>query len=231
MSKLNRDEEFEKVVARIFADAGLSEREADRVADSAELWWSIKREIARKPARSPWPPSKLWRWIAIPSLAVASAILVVFLEFSVDDRQAESAQVIENVVPTYNNGSIEPTAPVGDLPKINVSEPASVSEPAARPSRPSASRAFLKRPTKPRDSVTAASAAPKMRPDEPIKSDFIALSLAPQPSSGQIVKLRVPSSMMVSVGLVDSVKKPSAMVDAEVLMGDDGTTHSIRFIR
>jgi hypothetical protein len=37
--------------------------------------------------------------------------------------------------------------------------------------------------------------------------------------------------MMVSLGLVESVKKPNDLVDAEVLVGDDGLTRAIRFIR
>jgi hypothetical protein len=36
---------------------------------------------------------------------------------------------------------------------------------------------------------------------------------------------------MVQLGLVSTVAKPSELVDAEVLVGDDGLTHAIRFIR
>ena len=64
-----------------------------------------------------------------------------------------------------------------------------------------------------------------------IKSDFIALSYARNPESGQIVRVKVPSSMMVTLGLVSSVEKPANLVDAEVVVGDDGMTHAIRFIR
>ena len=64
-----------------------------------------------------------------------------------------------------------------------------------------------------------------------IKTDFIALSYARNPDSGQIVRVRVPSSMLVTLGLVASVAKPSNLVDAEVLVGDDGLTRAIRFIR
>jgi hypothetical protein len=63
-----------------------------------------------------------------------------------------------------------------------------------------------------------------------IKSDFIALSYARDAESGQIVRVKVPSSMMVTLGLVATVEKPSALVDAEVIVGDDGLTRAIRFI-
>ena len=63
-----------------------------------------------------------------------------------------------------------------------------------------------------------------------IKTEFIALSYARNPESGQIVRVKVPSSMMVTLGLVATVEKPSALVDAEVIVGDDGLTRAIRFI-
>ena len=50
-----------------------------------------------------------------------------------------------------------------------------------------------------------------------IKSEFIALTYARNPESGQLVRVRVPSEMMVTLGLVNSVEKPTSMVDAEVV--------------
>jgi hypothetical protein len=74
------------------------------------------------------------------------------------------------------------------------------------------------------------SAVARPRPTE-VKSEFIALSYARNPESGQVVRVKVPSSMMVSLGLVASVEKPNSLVNAELLVGDDGMTHAIRFIR
>src|SRR5204863_5629257 len=64
-----------------------------------------------------------------------------------------------------------------------------------------------------------------------IKTDFIALTYARDSDSRQIVRVRVPSSMMVTLGIVATVKNSRDMVDAEVLVGDDGLTRAIRFIR
>jgi hypothetical protein len=64
-----------------------------------------------------------------------------------------------------------------------------------------------------------------------IKSEFIALAYARSPESGQLIRVKVPSSMMVSLGVVPTVNDPSKLIDAEVLVGDDGLTHAIRFIR
>ena len=62
-------------------------------------------------------------------------------------------------------------------------------------------------------------------------ADFIALSYGADAESGQIVKVKVPSSMMVSLGVAQNVKKGSELVNAEVVVGDDGLARAIRFIR
>ena len=66
---------------------------------------------------------------------------------------------------------------------------------------------------------------------EETKTDFIALSYAADTESGQIVRVKVPSSMMVSLGVATNVEKESKMVNAEVVIGDDGLARAIRFIR
>ena len=66
---------------------------------------------------------------------------------------------------------------------------------------------------------------------EETKTDFIALSYAANTDSGQIVRVKVPSSMMVSLGVATNVEKESELVSAEVVIGDDGLARAIRFIR
>jgi len=57
------------------------------------------------------------------------------------------------------------------------------------------------------------------------------LSYAANTDSGQIVRVKVPRSMMVSLGLKSNVEKESELVSAEVVIGDDGAARAIRFIR
>ena len=72
---------------------------------------------------------------------------------------------------------------------------------------------------------------PRRIAEPEIKSEFIALSYARDPESGQIVRVKVPNSMKVTLGLVASVENPTQLTDAELLVGDDGLTRAIRFIR
>ena len=63
------------------------------------------------------------------------------------------------------------------------------------------------------------------------KTDFIALSYSSATDSGQIVRVKVPSSMMVSLGVTTEAEQESKFVNAEVVIGDDGMARAIRFIR
>jgi len=78
---------------------------------------------------------------------------------------------------------------------------------------------------------TVAKARKVVGASEEIKSEFIALTYTGNPESGQLVRVKVPSSMMVTLGLVSAVQRPTSMIDAGVVVGDDGMTHAIRFIR
>jgi hypothetical protein len=66
---------------------------------------------------------------------------------------------------------------------------------------------------------------------EKIKTDFIALSYSSAAESGQILNVKVPRSMMVALGVTSNVENISELVNAEVVMGDDGLARAIRFVQ
>ena len=72
--------------------------------------------------------------------------------------------------------------------------------------------------------------SPKAATEE-TKTDFIALSYAANTDSGQIVRVKVPRSMMVSLGVTTNTEKSSELVTAEVILGDDGAARAIRFVQ
>lgn len=228
MNKYPTDEKIDAMIARVLADAKIAEAETDRIADSPDLWWAIRREISGKAptAKRPWPP-KFWLLPGLAASVVMAALLVGFNFVSspvassgtgeVAGLESSAEQIKESAKTVLSDGKpMEISTSRADPERINT--------PAKRTVTVSTKRSEPLRPTR-------AVASRGNTTVERVKSDFIALSLASAPSSGQIVKLRVPRTMMASLGLVDSVPKGNSMVDAEVLMGDDGTTHSIRFIR
>lgn len=68
-----------------------------------------------------------------------------------------------------------------------------------------------------------------------VATDFMPLPYSAVPlTNGQIVRLEVPRSALVSFGLlpVDSVDRaPGGTVLADVIVGDDGLARAVRFVR
>lgn len=231
MSNDMKDQELDRLMRQIAEDASLDEASADEIADSPALWWNVQREVrTASSAKSPWPPNVFRRWLIV-GLPVAAAIalgLGVYL--------GSSTVITPEVtnLPSSKDRSTPAREPESNpTERLNrVEEPDLVPAGSKGPAKNEVSprRAVLatKGVSLPR-SVTASSVRPKV-PAE-IRSDFLALAYASDPDSGQIVRVKVPSSMMIQLGVVATVESPSALVDAEVLVGDDGLTHAIRFIR
>jgi len=200
----------------------------NEIADSPSMWWGVQRQITegKSATRSPWPPiTKFWRllMIGVPT-TVAAMLLVSFFVLRPSVSDGEQAYVTTPATDAQTASSL----PVE--PKIEISTPINEVFPGSPKAgtKTLAERkmvAIAKRKTP--DSGTQKAAAKSAE----IKTEFIALSYARNPESGQIVRVKVPKSMMVTLGLVASVEKPSSLVNAEVVVGDDGMTHAIRFIR
>lgn len=220
MKKNTPEEHFEKVLQTLIADAGLDSRTVTEVAESPQTWWAVQREIAAEKVRtrSPWPPSIAWkRWLLL-GLPAATAALVVIAFLGVQ-RGPNFEDVASVIPPEQENTALETS------PQVPVSAPRPLR--LARSSGSASLRTVSRRAYKEK---AGAAAVDNARQPE-VKTDFIALGYGRDPESGQIVRVQVPRSMMVNLGLVSSIEKPASMVDAEILVGDDGRTHAIRFIR
>lgn len=224
MLKDNSDERFDAAMKSLIAYAAIDDSEINDIADSPAVWWEVKRRIAEQNSEQgfAWPPVvKSWRMLlfGVPTFA-AIAIFAGFLVFRpVADNSMHSA-----VPHTQNIGAI--SGPIA----------------ANKGAMPEETKAILRiegnNEVSPVKATTAANRKPVVRATEnaatrstEIKTEFIALSYARDAESGQIVRVKVPSSMMVTLGLVATVGKPTNLVDAEVIVGDDGLTRAIRFIR
>ena len=226
MKKQLSDEQIDSLMRTMVGDASLDDAAIDDIADSPTLWWSVQREInVQKEARSPWPPA-LRRWLMVGAPTFAALALMAIFVFRPTGEATEQAGVQQNVttveVRTPLPVAAEPAHPATDIKPTAVT----VAKIVRHTERPAAINAVAVQ--KKSNSNVVANVVEKKAE---IKSDFIALSYARNPESGQIVRVKVPSSMMVTLGLVSSVEKPTNLVDAEVVVGDDGTTHAIRFIR
>jgi hypothetical protein len=221
MKSENIDHTFEKRLRQIVRDSSLTDAEIAEIADSPRLRWAVKRDLDSRAAKAmPWPPTK---WLArlmtfgVPA-AVAVAVLIGlgFWMRSGDDV----SQRIDVAVQT------PPAVVETQVPSQIQVEPAAnaINEPV----RYQRKKAVSRRSVRPGPILTTGAESS----EAPVnKTEFIALSYARNPDSGQIVRVKVPSSMLVTLGLVQTVEKPTNLIDAEVLVGDDGLTRAIRFIR
>ena len=235
MKKQLSDEQLDQVLRRLINDAALGDATVNEVADSPTLWWAVQRNINREKeiSKSPWPPvSNFWRWLilGVPA-AAAVAVMIALFAFQpsgvADDFAKDVSPVSDDVANTKPSISPIVNPAVDTLRAATDNKTSTTGSPL-----PAARRFVAVRQTENKRSATnRVLNSTVARKSTEIKTDFIALSYARNPDSGQIVRVRVPSSMMVTLGLVASVAKPSNLVYAEVLVGDDGLTRAIRFIR
>ncbi|HEV7700445.1 MAG TPA: hypothetical protein VGO43_09475 [Pyrinomonadaceae bacterium] len=214
------DQQLDNLMRQIANDAALDEASVDEIANSPSLWWSVRREIRKAPKVAPWPPSILKRFLIV-GLPAAAAILIG-LGLYLNNAPNKTGDTADVKMPAASNDIGLKTAATETRTQTAIT----AITPSPRVARP------IKALVNPQTiTPTRAALAKTAKPSAEIKSDFIALAYARDPESGQLVRVKVPSSMMVTLGLVSHVEKPSDLVDAEVIVGDDGLTRAIRFIR
>lgn len=224
MKKQLSDEQIDSLMKAIMADADRDDAFVNDISDSPTLWWSVQRKINKQKDTvvAPWPPvAMLRRWLMISVPAMAALALVAGIIIFRGVTATENAGVQPQIAPTATTtAAAVPVAPSTDN---------SIVAAAATPKAPRSQsvKAAVKTTERRQAKAVMTTAVEKTE----IKTDFIALSYARNPESGQLVRVKVPSSMMVTLGLVASVEKPNNLVDAEVVVGDDGLTRAIRFIR
>jgi hypothetical protein len=226
MKANNTNEQLDLILKLLVASAAADESTIDEVVDSPTLWRGVSRRIQ---APRPTVFASYWQWLLIGAPALAAALLLAVLFTSRQESPAIAEQAI-SISPEVRNQHLALTADEPDRvsPSVIPSQTSFVETRSARRQDRlvPVSRTKLRRRKQGRPTVAVTPPTADV-----VRSEFITLSYARDPESGQIVRVKVPRSMMVTVGLVASVDKPTSLVDAEVLVGDDGLNRAIRFIR
>jgi hypothetical protein len=223
MKKQFSDSQTDDLMRSLASDAGADDETVNDVADSPTLWWGVQRQIAtqKDAIHSPWPPAAtLRRWLMIGA-PVAGAILLAVVAIMLRPGEQQNGTEVVRSPGDMVRTVPAPVAPTGPGAVTTTGSRTRAANIAPR------AKANARSQRKPNHKLEISS--PK-RPDE-VRSEFIALSYAGSPESGQMVRVKVPRSMMVTLGLVAAVDRPNSLVDADVVVGDDGMTHAIRFIR
>lgn len=218
------DEQLDQLMTTLLKDLAVDSEDLDHIADSSNLWQGVESRInsRQSPKFLAWPPPDVKKWFLIGVPALAGLLIVISLiAFRSDDLAVAEVEPVFTEVADINAPHLD-TVQIDN--EVDIPSSGVVSNGRPRKKLP-------KRPIKAK-TVTQEKLQPGTKDNTAeIRSEFIALTYAGSPASGQIVRVQVPSSMMVRLGLVASVKAPSSLVSAEVIVGDDGQTHAIRFIR
>lgn len=241
MKRKLSDEQIDRLAKKLLDDFAPADETLGKIAESPKLWWNVRNRIEAEKTRR----ARSWFSPLLRPIPVFGALALIFcLGLTAFWLNSKLNQPIARENPLENqNGENAPTTDQQKFATSNADSktPQTVNQPRSVPEKVS-----LKR-TKPKTNFTSQQRQveistkeltktskkeilPKTRKEE-TRTDFIALSYASTSDSGQIIRVRVPSSMMVSLGVATDVEKESELVSAEVIVGDDGLARAIRFIR
>jgi hypothetical protein len=236
------DEQLDQITKNLLHDFVLNDEKLDEIADSPVMWRNIKREINRqKPEQN-----KGWMEVWYRQALAFSAFAMLVVVFGIGLIWFLSSAKLEDVAEVDLPKFVEPkTFDKADISTV-IEQPTIVSpqrKVVDRTKKQSAKFVQTKIATQKVEPKNIALKQPKVSQKqtpkiievkqqnlEEVKTEFIALSYLPTPESGQIVRVKVPRAMMVSLGVTNNVSKNAEMVSAEVILGEDGSSRAIRFI-
>lgn len=219
-------ERLEDVRQEIWQAVKVSEEEVAAAADSPDLYGRLQSRIAaerreRRAVAQP-PLSIIPAWLGAGgsrrwTLVAAAALLLL---------AATSYRWLLKPVPAPPPAvQLVPTA----TPPRQDSQPAT-----PRPVVPKMSGEVAQQATSPQPRHVARRHLRVDRPAEEVATDFLPLTYladAPAPESGHLVRVKVPRSALASFGVPMNAERAGEMVQADVVIGDDGLARAIRFIQ
>lgn len=235
MNRKLSDEELDRIAKNLLQNFSPNDEMLDEIADSPKLWWNVRNNIEQEKTRRErnWFFGLRWQLAAFGALGIIlfAGIGGVFLNLNSNETIAEvkeiEVQKIEKAAPIIadepksfeKSETVENKSPLKSFAKTE--KPKSISKNIIQ-TKSSTNETKIKQPK---------AEISKNEIKTETKTDFIKLSYSSAVDSGQIVRVKVPSSMMVSLGVTTESEQQSKLVNAEVVIGDDGMAQAIRFIK
>ena len=236
--KVESQERLDQIGAKVLRSLKVSEEEIEAVAGSPDLYDRLRSRIEAGPKQECGKEApaagrlmrvgRVRRFIPIPprahrsllwALAAAAAVLLLAAAILPwrPRTSIEPSQLIESASPRSPSASTHEIAP-NTPPAPTQAEVAHLTVRGASQVRSAAT--FPHRRVRSRSSEIATDFFPLT---------FIADSTALE--SGQVVRVRIPRSALVSFGVPMNVERAGELVKADVVIGDDGLARAIRFIQ
>jgi hypothetical protein len=238
------DEQLDLIAANLLRDFTSDNAKLDEIADSPTLFRNIKREINLQKSGESKSWIELWyrqtfAFAAFATLVIGFGIGLIWLLNAPQNNEVagletpiiETKKVVEGQIEQPKAADkVEVTPVIGRKSSVSVAPRPIIKTPAIKTVTPKIEPKIIAvKQTKITPKQTSEAVEVKSEAEE-IKTEFISLSYLPTPESGQIVRVKVPRSMMVSLGVSNNVSKNAELVSAEVILGDDGSSRAIRFI-
>jgi hypothetical protein len=223
-------EGLDRAGQKVLRAVKMSEAEADAIADAPHLYAHLRRRITAKRSAdgrlenvSAARPV-MWRRSAWSLTALAAAILIAVAVIAPRWLRSPAPQSISPEL--HSLATTPPPVPTprasGLAVKSDAKAPASAGATMAKTAGPQERRAPRRREVLVNASQTE------------IATDFIPLTYLPDlgaTEGGRIVRIRIPRATLVSFGLPMNAERAGEMVNAEVVLGNDGLARAIRFIQ
>ncbi len=226
-SKTER-EQLDRVVSELLRAVKVSEAEIEAVADSGELYRRVRSRIATERRRQANERASTDGWLAMAQtqLAIIAALgrrrwilaataVVLILLVVVAPRwvsQPEQKQIEVILTSTPQEGATE---------SVNLSSYPGLGKEAAASLRSGARQNSTQMR---RWQAEAAEVA----------TDYLPLTYLAEtavPESGLVVRVQIPRLALVSLGVPINVERAGELVQADIVIGDDGLARAIRFIQ
>ncbi|MCY7375039.1 MAG: hypothetical protein LH472_03610 [Pyrinomonadaceae bacterium] len=224
------EEKLDRFARTVLQNTILTDEEVEEIADTPRLWRQLQSRITDEKSRREkrWFFVWSWHWATAGAFAVlltASAAVWFF-----NSAQMEITVVREEKIMGVPQAETKP-------PEIKTATPIQLTtavqwKESTVKIEKKLSSATLKSKSFRSPIIARKLPAKNIKHSQKAESatEFIALSYLPATESGQIVRVKVPRSMLVSLGVTTSVEKNSELVNAEVIVGDDGAARAIRFL-
>lgn len=172
-------------------------------------------------------PRRWTRW------AIAAAAAVVLLLGALVLARFEPATQVE---PPAITRDVKPAQPIEDAPTAQTAPPQTTEQNVAAQNKQRLARNVSRRVDKKNTIETSATRphSPTRAAEAEIATEFLPLmnwpGLAPF-DGGHVVRVELPRSALVSLGLPMNVNRADERVKADVLVGNDGLARAVRFVR
>jgi hypothetical protein len=234
-----RDARLDRLGQEVLHAFRVSEAEVEAAADSPDLYAHLRARIAAEQRQQAARKVSGWRASTQPARAVIAALrwprwalaagvaALVWLALTAPGwlrtPAPEPKQSVTHTppAPTPNPGHSERAA-VTPAPAEAEKERASAPAQSANPRR----RAMR--------SPSLSQEADEWMDESEIATDYLPLTYLTEATAldgGQVVRIQVPRSMLVSLGLPVNVERAGELVLADVVLGDDGVARAIRFVQ